>query len=87
MAFTKKIITEAKDHPVKNYFDKGVVVTINTDDPVFFKTTLLDEYWLCYNDLGFGEAEIKKLIEYSFAASFLSEEEKSEYINKVNNAF
>lgn len=85
--FTKKIVTKAKDHPVKKYFDKGIVVTINTDDPVFFKTTLLDELWICYKDLKFTEAEIKKLIEYSFTASFLSEAEKKEYLKKVDEAY
>ena len=85
--FTKKIVTKASEHPVKNYFDRGMVVTINTDDPVFFKTTLLDEYWLCYKELGFTTEEIKKLIEYSFSASFLSDKEKSEYINRVNQTF
>jgi len=35
--FTKKIVQKAKDHPVKMYFDRGIMVNINTDDPVFFK--------------------------------------------------
>ncbi|MCQ2584201.1 MAG: adenosine deaminase [Treponema sp.] len=85
--FTKKIVTEAKDHPVKKYFDKGIVVTINTDDPVFFKTTMLEELWLCHDQLGFSMDEIKQLIKYSFTASFLSEDEKKAWCEKVDAAF
>ncbi|MCF0242292.1 MAG: adenosine deaminase [Treponema sp.] len=85
--FTKKIVTKAKDHPVKKYFDKGMIVTINTDDPVFFKTTMLEELWLCYDQLGFSMDEIKQLIKYSFTASFLSEAEKNDWCKKVDDAF
>jgi len=85
--FTKKIVTKAKDHPVKQYFDKGMIVTINTDDPVFFKTTMLRELWLCYKDLGFTMDEIKELIKYSFTASFLSKKEKKAWCEKVDAAW
>lgn len=85
--FTKKIVTKAKDHPVKKYFDKGIIVTINTDDPVFFKTTMLDELWLCYHDLGFTMDEIKKLLEYSFKASFLSDKDKRAWCKKIGESW
>ena len=85
--FPQKIVKKAKDHPVKKYFDKGMVVTINTDDPVFFKTTMLEELWLCYDQLGFSMDEIKQLIKYSFNASFLSEAEKNDWYKKVDDAF
>lgn len=85
--FTKKIVQKAKDHPIRAFYDKGMMVTVNTDDPVFFKTTLLDEFWICYKDLNFTMDEIKKLVENSFTASFLSDSEKADWIKKVNAAF
>ena len=85
--FTKKIVKEAKDHPIRQFFDKGMLVTVNTDDPVFFKTTLLDELWICHKNLKFTMEEIKKLIENSFEASFLSAEEKKAYIAEVQKSF
>ena len=85
--FTKKIVKEAKDHPIRQFFDKGMLVTVNTDDPVFFKTTLLDELWICHKNLKFTMEEIKKLIENSFEASFLSAEEKKVYIAEVQKSF
>lgn len=85
--FTKKIVQKAKDHPVKMYFDRGIPVSINTDDPVFFKTTLLDELWICHKELGFTMDEVKELIKNSFTTSFLSDKEKKEYCNKVDEAW
>ena len=85
--FTKKIVKEAKAHPVRTFFDKGLMVNINTDDPVFFKTTLLDELWICHNDLNFSMQDIKTLIKNSFASSFLSEEAKQYWYDKVDSVW
>ena len=85
--FTKKIVKEAKAHPVRTFFDKGLMVNINTDDPVFFKTTLLNELWICHNDLNFSMQDIKTLIKNSFASSFLSEEAKQYWYDKVDSAW
>ncbi len=85
--FTKKIVKEAKNHPVRTFYDKGLMVNINTDDPVFFKTTLLDELWICHSELNFSMDEIKKLIKNSFASSFLSEEAKQDWYAKVDSAW
>lgn len=85
--FTKKIVQNAKEHPVRTFFDKGLMVNINTDDPVFFKTTLLEELWICHSELNFSMEEIKTLIKNSFASSFLSEETKQDWYEKVDSAW
>lgn len=85
--FTKKIVSEAKNHPVKTFFDKGMMVTINTDDPVFFKTDLINEFYICKKDLNFTMDQIKQLVKNGFTASFLSDSEKSDWLSKVDAAF
>ena len=76
-----------EEHPIRVFFDKGLLVTVGTDDPVFFKTTLLDEFWALHTKLNFTLDEIKVLIENSFKASFLSASEKDEWLSKVRAAF
>ena len=85
--FTKKIVKEAKAHPVRTFFDKGLMVNINTDDPVFFKTTLLDELWICHNDLNFSMQDIKTLIKNSLASWCVSEEAEQNWYDKVDSAW
>lgn len=84
--FTKAVVKKASEHPIRTFYDKGMLVTINTDDPVFFKTTLVDEFWICYKELNFTMDEIKQLIKNSFNASFLSDKEKAEWCAKVSQA-
>ncbi len=85
--FTKAVVKEAKEHPVKSFFKKGIPVTINTDDPVFFKTNLLQELWICYDQINFTMPEIKQLILNSFTASFMTKSEKEFWCEKVESSF
>ena len=45
-------------HPLRRLFDAGIQVTLNTDDPTFFNTTLTDEYRLAAHVFGFDAAEL-----------------------------
>lgn len=85
--FTGKVVREARNHPIKYFFDRGILVTVNTDDPVFFRTNLLDEFWICYSEIGFRMDDIKQLVKNSFIASFLSEDEKDDWCAKVDSAW
>ena len=85
--FTKKIVTRTEDHPVREFFDRGLMVVIGTDDPVFFKVTLLDELWSLHKKLGFTMDEIKVLLENSFKASFLSDKKKKEYLKELDESW
>jgi len=84
---TQKYVTRAEDHPVRELFDQGVLVVINTDDPTFFNCTIIDEFWLLHTKLKFTMDEIKQLVINSFAASFLDAQQKADYIAQVNAAW
>lgn len=82
--FTKKYVNSISEHPIKKFYEKGLFVTVNTDDPVFFKTTLIEEYWKLYSECNFSIEDIKTLIKAGFKASFLTEKEKNKYSEKIN---
>jgi adenosine deaminase/aminodeoxyfutalosine deaminase len=73
-------IQELKHHPLKTYFDLGLLVTLNSDDPAMFGTTLAREYQLAQDTFGFSDEQLKQLARNSFRASFLPEEKKREYL-------
>ena len=50
-----------EDHPLKRYFDAGVLVTLNTDDPEMFGTTLNREYQIAQEAFGFSDAQLAQL--------------------------
>lgn len=85
--FTKRYVKKIENHPIKSFFEKGLTVTLNTDDPAFFNVELLDEYWNLYSKLKFSLDDIKKVIINGFRSSFITESAKKNYINMVNNAW
>ena len=85
--FTKKYVQKIEEHPIRPFFDKGVIVTVNTDDPTFFNVNLLDEYWNLYFKLNFTLDEIKQVIINAFEVSFMPENDKKAYIEEVNKAW
>jgi adenosine deaminase len=58
-------------HPIRRLWRRGVRVTVNTDDPVMFGTTLAGELRLLHERLGFSRAEIRDLLLAAAAASWL----------------
>jgi len=81
--FTKKYVKKMEEHPVRQMFDEGIAVTIATDDPIFFGVELIDEYWNLYSKLKFSKSDLKQIIFNSFDDSFLSDEQKKEFKEKV----
>jgi aminodeoxyfutalosine deaminase len=71
-----------EQHPIRKLFDAGVLVTLNTDDPDMFRTSLAREYQIAQDVFRFTEAELRRLAENSFHASFLPEAKKREYLAK-----
>lgn len=69
-------VSSLKAHPVRPYFDRGLLVTVNTDDPTMFGTTLAGELAGLTEQLGFTPAEIQELQLNAIRASWLSEERK-----------
>ena len=74
------------EHPVKQYFDHGLMITLNTDDPAMFGTTLSHEYQLVQQAFGFTDEHLRELARNSFEASFLPAEKKLEFLNLFDAA-
>lgn len=70
--FTGKYVKHEKDHPVRRYYDEGLVCTINTDDPEIFSVNLLDEYWKMYKHLDFSISELIDMNRMGVYSSFQS---------------
>jgi aminodeoxyfutalosine deaminase len=74
------------EHPVRRYFDEGVMVTLNTDDPAMFATSLSCEYQMVQEQFGFTDEHLRELARNSFEAAFLSAEKKLEFLNQFDAA-
>jgi aminodeoxyfutalosine deaminase len=74
------------EHPVRRYFDQGLMLTLNTDDPAMFGTLLTREYELAQTEFGFTDEHLRELARNSFEASFLLPEKKLHFLNLLDSA-
>jgi aminodeoxyfutalosine deaminase len=70
-------------HPLRHYFDHGLLVTINSDDPAFFGSDLVGEYLLAHTQQSFTRDELRRLAANSIRASFLPESDKTAWLARV----
>jgi adenosine deaminase len=67
-----------REHPIRQLWDQGLYVTLNSDDPPMFNTDLVHEYQVLADELGFGAAELEHLSLNALHASFLPAARKVE---------
>jgi adenosine deaminase len=82
-----KVVTDLKDHPIVKMMDKGLLVTVNSDDPAYFGGYMNENYLGIANALDLSKAQITELAKNSFKASLLSEEEKTKRITEIEAYF
>lgn len=71
-------------HPLRKYFDAGLLISLNSDDPAFFGSDLANEYLLAHTELGFTRDELRQLAANSIRSSFLPEAEKTEWLFRID---
>ena len=76
------VIKKIEEHPVRRYFERGLIVTINTDDPMMFGNSLSEEYKMLEERLGFSRDEIRSIILQGIRVSWMSEEKKVQLIEE-----
>ena len=69
-------VKRIEDHPLKRLFDRGVKVTISSDDPELLDTNLNNEYRIAHEILGMSMTQIAACNRHAVAASFIPEAEK-----------
>ncbi|KAF4955426.1 hypothetical protein FSARC_11858 [Fusarium sarcochroum] len=71
-------------HPLPKYLDKGLLCTINSDDPAMFGSTCLEEYILLSERYSLKSDAMRQLARNSVTASFLPSEKKRELISRID---
>ena len=78
-------LDDLRRHPVRRYFEEGLMITINSDDPAMFSSSLEQEYQICQDVFELTDEHIRELARNSFEASFLPAEEKLHFLERLDN--
>ena len=72
-------------HPLREYFEGGLMVTLNSDDPPMFGSNLLGEYIAAQSTFDFTLEEMRELAANSVEASFLPPDRKLRLLAMVEH--
>lgn len=72
-------------HPLREYFDRGLNVTLNTDNRLMSGTTLTDEYVFAAEHMGFSMDELAGIALNGFESAFLPWEERLILIEEASD--
>ena len=78
-----KVVLDMTQHPLGEMLEKGMMATVNSDDPAYFGGYMNENYLALANALNMTKEQIVKLATNSFAASFLDDTEKKSNVEKV----
>ena len=76
-----------KDHPIKELWNKGIKITINTDNRTVSNTTLTKTYEELVKTFNFTKEDFIKMNEYAINCAFISKKEKKELLERVCKEF
>ncbi len=74
-----------EQHPLPTFLRRGLPVTISSDDPAMFETTVSEEYGHMQR-MGLNPDELVQLAEASFRHSFLPAEEKTAMLDQLHTS-
>ena len=79
-----QVFPDIAQHPLRRMMERGLFVTVNSDDPAYFGGYMNENYQAVADALGLGVTELGMLARNSFAASFLDERVRTELIASVD---
>ena len=82
-----KVVPDMNKHPLAKMLEKGLIATINSDDPAYFGGYLNENYQAVASALNLTKEQITQLAKNSFSASFLDEKVKVDMIGKVERYY
>lgn len=82
--FKLKVVKDLKEYPLIKMMDKGLLVTINSDDPAYFGGYINENYLGIAEALDLSKNQIAEFAKNSFRASWLSEQVKDKMTFKID---
>ena len=87
ICLTSNVQTKAVDsfeaHPLRQYYDAGLVLSLNTDNRLMSATTVTEEYWRAHQHLGFTWEELVDIAMMGFDSAFMHRPAKLELMRQV----
>ena len=79
-----RVFDRLEDHNLKRLLDAGLCVTVNSDDPAYFGGYIGENFLQTAEALRLDADDIRILAKNAFAASFLDDDQKRQYVSQID---
>ncbi|HQJ52723.1 MAG TPA: adenosine deaminase [Anaerolineae bacterium] len=79
------VVRSLDEHPVGLYYRRGLMVTVNSDDPKLFGSSLAEEYRLLMEHHSFSRADVRAVVLNAVRASWLPGDRKQELLQSIGS--
>jgi len=80
-----RVFEQMQDHNILQLLERGLLVTVNADDPSYFGGYLNDNFRALAESLPLSVAQLQQLVVNGFKASFLPDEQKQYWLSEIDN--
>lgn len=81
------VVASISEHPIREFYDRGLLVTVNSDDPAFFDTNISFEYTHLHDKLGFSLTDLYSITQNGIKSAFVSETKKETMLLEVEESY
>lgn len=81
-----RVVERMDDHPLAEMMDRGLVVSVNSDDPAYFGGYVGENYLRVHGSLGIDRAGLVELARNSILSSFLDDGRKADLIEELDRS-
>jgi adenosine deaminase len=79
-----RVVDDLRHHPLRRMMDKGLVVTVNSDDPAYFGGYVNQNYRAVSDALTLSREEIVAIVRNGFHASLIGEDERQKALAEID---
>lgn len=81
-----QVVRALEEHPIRSLVEAGVTCTINTDDPLCFANSIIDEYRALAQRLGFTRSELAEFARNGFRHARMDDELRKSCLAEIDAA-
>ena len=76
-------VASYRAHPLPRFLERGLLATLNTDDPSISGIDLAHEFRVARDEIGLSDDDLRRLQENALAAAFLDDDERRELLARA----
>jgi adenosine deaminase len=81
------VVASLEEHPIREFYERGLLITVSSDDPAFFETDISFEYIQLHDHLGFSLSDLCSITQNGVRSAFISDSKKEALLDELDKTY